>query len=399
VPASGPPPGFADRKPIRPQTPRFTPRVPGPGEPPPFDAPLATPKETPAVSPEPKPALQSPPSGSLLGLFDPEPSAGAEPPPPPGPPWPSVPSSAAAKAAAMQLLKDKSVPDDTPPGVAASARKLVGMLGSAERASLEKAGPESPFADALGARVALETATSEGVRLASSKAAAVVDSANVSAVIKVADDAGGRLQKEANAAIGKGEVESLQLITSASAALSRDLLNFKETADRLRGLAAAPRLSAGALDPDFVLPGQQPRAKSATSPAPAQLKTELRDFQGLEERPGNWKRIVAVVIVLASVALAANAFYFSVPQHSEVTASEAGKGVSRIDVTGGSAIVTITPDWLEATEINTAKLVQVLRERGVKKAILMLPSGSAAGIVDVASGKASGLPKVAPKPQ
>src|SRR5207245_2446567 len=83
--------------------------------------------------------------------------------------------------------------------------------------------------------------------------------------------------KKAPAAISRGEVESLQLITAASAALSRDLHGFKEVADRLRGVGSAPRLGGGSLDPEIVLPGQmyRPPPKSAE---PAPVRAELREF-------------------------------------------------------------------------------------------------------------------------
>jgi len=66
--------------------------------------------------------------------------------------------------------------------------------------------------------------------------------------------------------------------------------------------------------------------------------------------------------------------------------------VQRIDITGPAAVVTIAPQWLTASETNLPKLVQVLRARQVKKAVLMLANGTAAGIVDVAAGKATGMP-------
>src|SRR5206468_10985983 len=112
----------------------------------------------------------------------------------------------------------------------------------------------------------------EATRLAAGGSTPVVDAESLAVLTKTVDEAAGRLQKEANEAIGKGEVESLQLITAASAALSRDLLNLKETADKLRGIGAAPRMG-GHLDPDMVLPGQQPRPRPPPGPlAPAPVK-------------------------------------------------------------------------------------------------------------------------------
>ncbi|HZR07468.1 MAG TPA: hypothetical protein VFA79_02725, partial [Myxococcales bacterium] len=54
-----------------------------------------------------------------------------------------------------------------------------------------------------------------------------------------------------------------------------------------------------------------------------------------------------------------------------------------------------TAEWLLEADANLPKLVQVLKSRQVTKAILTLPMGKAAGLIDVDSGKASGLP---PKP-
>ena len=405
APAAGPPPGFADRKPIRPQS-RMPSRVP-----PPVMSSASAPPAAPAVTAPPAPAPAAPPAEPPAGNGAPAPLAGifdesaapaaaaapeAAPPAPQGPPWPEPLPIAACKAAALQMLKDKTVPPETPPAAAASAKKITGMLGSAERAALDKLGPDSHFADALGTRVALDAATSDGVRMYSSVPAAVVDAVAVAALTKAADDAAARLQKEANAAVGKGEVESLQMITAASAALSRDLLNFKETADRLRGLAAAPRLGAGALDPEIVLPGQAPRPKTVPGVTVQPVKAELRDFQGLDTKPGRWKPWAAVVLVLAFAGAAFDAFYLSVPHHADVE-TEGLTGVVRVDVSGASALVTITPDFVKIPG-SLERVINTLRDRKVKKAIFMLPSGAAAGVLDVTTGKASGLPKKQPPP-
>jgi hypothetical protein len=272
------------------------------------------------------------------------------------------------------------------------------MLSVGERASIDRTGPESHFADALAARIALDVASAEGARLASGGTVPVVDADTFSALTKVADEAAARLQKEANTAIGKGEVESLQLVTAASASLSRDLLNLKETADRIRGVAAAPRLGAGGLDPDVVLPGQQPRPRPVAGPqAPAPVKAELRDFQGLEQRPVRSKGIIAFVMVAAAAGLAAHGFYFGVPRQHHVAVDSTLAGVQRIDVTGTTALVTVTPEWVAVPDANLPRLLKALRAREVKKALLLLPNGSSAGIVDVVAGNATGLPAPAPK--
>jgi hypothetical protein len=223
-----------------------------------------------------------------------------------------------------------------------------------------------------------------------------VDQAAVSALMKQADEAAALLQKEAGAAIGSGEVEDLQMLTAASAALSRDLLTFKETADRLRGLGAAPRLGAGALDPDVVLPGQAPRPAAAKSTAPAPVRAELRDFHALDQKPRS-KTVMVVVAFLVFLAALGNALFFALPRHSEVPAEAAGPGVQRVDVSGESALVAVTPEWVEHWEREAPKLIELLRAREVKRAILMLPNGTATGMVDVPAGKVTGVRKPKPK--
>ena len=290
----------------------------------------------------------------------------------------------------MQLLKDKTTSADTPAGVAASARKISGMLSSAERTALEKLGQDSQFANVLAVRIALDTATSEGVKLYSSIPAPSIDAVAVAALVRQADESTAALQKEANAAVGKGAVDMLQMVTAASAALSRDLLTFRETADRLRGISAAPRLGAGALDPEVVLPGQAPRPKLPPSTTVQPVKAELRDFQALDASRGGWKTIVAVVLVLAFAGAAFDAFYLNVPHHKDVV-TENIAGVVKVDVSGTAALVTVSPEFLARADNTVRQLTAALREAGVKKAILMLPNGATAGVIDVTAGKAVGL--------
>ena len=403
APGAGPPPGFADRRPARPQT-RPAPR-PAAASPAPSTAAAPVARRADAAPPVAAPAVVAPQprgqngAGGFSALFDGDgasPAAAApaaqRPAVPQGPPWPAPVSFPLCKAAAIQLLTDETVGGDVPKNVAASARKITGMLSVGERASIQRAGQDSHFIDALAARIVLDAAAAEGTRLASAGAAPVVDADSLAALTKIADEAAGRLQKEANSAIGKGEVESLQLVTAASASLSRDLLNLKETADRLRGIGAAPRLG-GHLDPDMVLPGQQPRPRPPPGPvAPVPVKAELRDFQGLDHKPARSKGLIAVLVLAGAIAAAANAFYFGVPHQQQVAVEGAGSGVQRIAVSGTSAVVTVTQEWLAAPDANLARLLRVLRAQKVTKALLTLPNGSSAGIVDVASGKASGLP-------
>ena len=417
APSIGPPPGFADRKPVRAQA-RAPVRISPPtitaaGESismPPADtaggaASLPAAVSTPSAPPSPPPAetngtaggavLSTPvaeavaPAAAAALPAAPEPAAA-----PAGPVWPTLFAAEACKAIALQILKDKTAPGEVPQGLAASAKKITNMVGSAERAALDK-GPDSHFADALAARIALDAATSEGVRLFSSSPLLTVDPAGIAALMKQADEAAARLQKEANSAVGKGEVESLQMVTAASAALSRDRLNFKETVDRLRGQSAAPRLGASALDPDMVLPGQLPRPASAKSNSgPAPVRSELRDFRSLDfGGRGRYKTVFMAIALLAFIAALANAVYFSVPRHRELTPEVAGKGIERIDVSGEVALVTVTKDWVISAEAGLPQLTGALRDAGVKKAVLTLPNGRPAGILDVGSGKVSGLAK------
>lgn len=368
APAAGPPPGFADRKPVRPQT-RSPVRA----------APAAA--AAPAVPPAPNPP--APPAEEAAA-----PVAAPEPPPPPQ--WPVPVAAEACKAATLQVLGGEALPAEAGP-VALSARKIAGITGSSGRAAIESAGPESALAAALYARVALDVATTEGERLLASGSGATVDSAAVAALLDQANQAVARLQKEANAAVTSGEVEALQAITAASATLNRDLLAFRETSDRLQGLAAAPRLGAGALDPDVVLagPARKPKAQAAE---PAPVRAELRDFEGLDEKSGPGKSIALIVLLVALAGALSYAIYFSVPRHRQIDSAAAGPGVERIDASGAAARVTITPAWVDTSAAGVPRLVAVLREGGVNRAVLTLADGTPMGIVDVVAGKASGLP-------
>ena len=303
--------------------------------------------------------------------------------------WPDVPSAETCLLAGIALVREKKAPADAPPAIAAAAKKITGVLNLNERAALEKAGTESHFADALAARIALEVCRAEAARLSSHQPPAVVDDGSVKAMTQIVDGASARLQKEADGAISRGEVESLQLITASSAALSRDLHSFKEAADRLRGVGSAPRLGAGSLDPDVVLPGQtyRPPPKSAE---PAHVRPELRDFQGLGEGSPESRRSRAMVVcMLALGAALINVMFFAYPRVHELPPVP---GVARIEVSGTNARITLGPDFAEKQEQAIAALVQALRERGVQNAVLMKQNGSGAGNISVSEGKAFGLP-------
>ncbi len=395
APTAGPPPGFVDRKPIRPQT-RPAPRppitTPAAGNAPvaKAGAGAAPPRAAPAPA-RPPPAANG--GGGLEGLFEGEAAAPAAPAPqkkpvPQGPPWPGPIDAAVCKEAALQLLTDETVGHGVSAHVAASARKVTGMLSPGERASIDRTGQDGHFAQTLAARIALDAAAAEANRLASGGISPTLDTDALTALTKVVDDAAARLTKEANAAIGKGEVEHLQLITAASAALSRDLLNVKELADRFRGVSAAPRLGAGALDPDVVLPGQQPRPKAPVSQAPAPVRAELRDFRGLDHKPsGRGKSVFAVLLFAGAVAAVANGFFFGIPRQQRVTVE--GTGIRSITISGTTAVVTVTPEWAAAKDTNLPRLLQELRSRQVKRAALQLSTGGAVGIIDVAPAESA----------
>jgi CheY-like chemotaxis protein len=409
APASGPPPGFADRRPVRASTRPLPQRGPPPILTPPSVAPVA-PAASAQTPPPPAPttaeavpvAAESRPG---LELFDDEAKPEAEaavPAVPTGPLWPTLYSPQSCRTAALFILQDKPVPGDAPQAVSASARKVTGGLGSSEREGLQKAGSDSHFADALAARVALDAATAEGMKLYAATPAPSVDAAAVATLTKQADDAATRLQKEANSAVTKGEVESLQLITAASAALSRDLLSFKETVDRLRGWAAAPRMGTGSLDPDLAVPGQPLRTTQTNKPVgKQQVRTELRDFTSLDGmKSGTWKKIAVAIGSVAFIALAANAFYFAVPRAEVLKPENAGPYVQQIDYIQQNALVTIATLWADHPELELPKLLPVLREHGIERATLLFPNGRIAGTVNVKAGRVLGLPTaIPPKPK
>ncbi len=395
VPQGGPPPGFAERPRIKDTTPVRPPPVPA-------RAPIAgngvrpitagtPPARGPQAAVPPAPAAAQPPAAAgLSDLFDDGgPAVAAAARTAPAPMWPQVPPPEACLLAGIALVRDKKAPKDAAPEIAAAAKKIAGVLNIGERTALEKAGTESHFADVLAARIALEVGRAEATRLFSSQPPPVVDDGSVKAMTQLADAAAARLQKEADGAISRGEVESLQLITASSAALSRDLHSFKETADRLRGVGTAPRLGAGSLDPEVVLPGQAWRPPpKATEPAP--VRAELREFQGMgEASPESRRRTTLVVCMLALGAALVNVLFFAYPRIHELPPVA---GIARIEVSGQTARVTLASDFADRQEAAVAALVQVLRERGVQNAVLVRQNGSGAGQLSVTDGKTYGLP-------
>lgn len=390
APSAGPPPGFADRKPVR--TPdRAAPRPAQPSAPDARTPPSAVAAQGAIVPPPPAPPLPD--------LFEQGDGSAKATAPAAAVSWPQPVAASACKAAALQVVAGERPGQGIPPALAAAARKVAGNLPFAERRSLETDGDESPFGDALAARVALAVAAGEGSRFAASTT--TVDAEAVAALTRQAAAAITRLQKAADAAVGNGEVQQLQEINSASAALNRDLDAFKDLADRLSGVGSSPRPGAGALDPEVSIRGDHaPRARPEVLAPPAPAKAELRDFHDLDVAPGRAKRIVMFVLLAAVVAALANALYFSVPHHSEVNVEAAGRGVERIDVSGSAALVTVKPEWLEMGEAALPPLLAALKDSGAKKAVLILPNGVTAGVLDLGTGKVSGLlrPKSAAPP-
>jgi len=383
-PQAGPPPGFAERRRIKETTP-VRPAGPAarsaPASPPPARVPQAPPRTAPA-------AAQRQAAG-LSDLFDDgAPAAEAPEPAVDTPLWPQVPAVEACLLAGVALVRDKKAASDVAPEIGAAAKKIAGVQSIGERTAMEKAGTESHFADAMAARIALEVVRVEAGRLLTSQTPVVVDDESAKAVIQIADAAAARLQKEADGAISRGEVESLQLITASSAALSRDLHSFKEAADRLRGVGSAPRLGAGSLDPEVVLPGQmyRPPPKAAE---PAKVRAELRDFQGLGEgSPESRGRTALFVCMLALGGALINVLFFAYPRIKDL---QPIAGIARIEVSGETARVTVASDFPEKQEAAIAALTQVLRDRGVQRAMLLTQNGVGTGQLLVSEGKVFGV--------
>ena len=78
----------------------------------------------------------------------------------------------------------------------------------------------------------------------------------------------------------------------------------------------------------------------------------------------------------------------------EVDPQQAGAAVERVEASGESAVVTVKPEW-RAQAIDP--LLATLRERGVKRALLMLKDGKMVGTLDVATGKLVLLRPAAPR--
>ncbi|MBS2025841.1 MAG: hypothetical protein JST92_25855, partial [Deltaproteobacteria bacterium] len=365
--------------------------------------------------------------GGLSGLFDdgsgntaspaatPDGQAApSEPAAPSGPLWPGALDHETCKAVAGLMYKDRNVPPDTNPDMAAAARKVVLGLSSVEREALEKSGPESHLYEALHARMMMAVANAAATRLFASQPPAVVDTPSLTGLVQLADAAAKRLQGEADKAISGGQVESLQMISAASSALSREQLTLKESADRLRGIAAAPRMGAGALDPDVQVPGQGPVSRPLArdkSTEKLEVRAELKDFAGFDESPKaeRTKRRLWVALVVFAISLI-NLFFFAnqgAKDASQTLLERAGTGVMHISVAEKTAIVTVTPGWLaiERRAAALGSLCDALRSVKVDRCAIMIDNVGITGQVDVqhdctpyglTGGK--GLPPGAPPP-
>jgi len=206
------------------------------------------------------------------------------------------------------------------------------------------------------------------------------------------------LQAEADRAIGKGEVETLQMVTGASGPLSREQLAFKEVLDKLRGLGAAPRMGAGALDPDMQAPRQSPRAPTRTVQQAEQAKrTELKDFAGLGNDPTQKSR-KRTLLVLAAVLVVAvlNLLFFSaigVREAPNTVVEKAGVGVLQVQLGETSAMVRVTKTWFNSPQraASLRKLCEALEPAKVQKAVIVLETGAVLGYVEVFGCKPVGL--------
>jgi len=426
APLSGPPPGFADRPRARGETagtPGPAPRSKRSAAPPivsrtvPDAAELDTP---PMVAPLPSPDLETPPDLSPVSAVpDGEPKTAPEargvgatlfegmqtpasvrPVQPAVEPvvWPVPLALDAAKSAVLAALFSPDQKPDVSQEVLLSAKKVATALSGGEKAAIERLGAESHFADAAAERVCLDVARAEGTRLAAASEPSKVDDAAVKAMTQRVDAVVGSLQKDADGAIARGEVDALQVVRASSAALSRDLLSLKAVADRLRGLAAAPRLGAGALDPDMVLPGQAPSARPPPAKAPpeAPVRAELKEFEKFAEtKPGARRKTTLYVLFAALAAGAAYVVFFALPNVKEIDGRAANiPGVVRVEIGGTGARVVVSAAFVEKPEPGLTQLIALLREKEVSSAAIFNVNGVPVGQIDVKTGATSGLTAV-----
>ena len=386
----------------------------------PASAAVSTPGSNPIAAVISAPALAPVNAATLSGsLFDDPPTGdGTEAPVPQEAPrdlaplasWPTPLDHAVVRSLLGIILRDKILPQDAPAESGAAVRKVVGAMPSIDREALGNVGPDSHLHEALSARVQLVHASSDGIKLVNDGEGALVDDAGFTALIQAADTAIKRLQSEADGAITKGEVERLQQVTAASAALSRELLAFKETADRLRGLAAAPRMGAGALDPSVAIDRRKPalvriqRDKDKEETRAEHRKLQLSDFAGLENTPVTTKQRRNLLIALAIFAVTlTNTIFFAIPHVREAEApvvEQAGSGVLGIVISDRNAIVTVAGTWITAYDrrARLRSLCDLLSLKGVAHAGILVEGSGMAGQVEVNNCQAIGLPAMKPPP-
>lgn len=280
------------------------------------------------------------------------------------PDWPRPLELSACTAAALEA------PPPQDAVLAAAVRKIASGLTLAERALF--AVPE--YVAVVGARIAVECALAEGVRLFT--AAPTVDGAAVAALAGAAEDAAQGLHTLEEKARAEREVERLRLFASASAALHRELQAFRDLAARLKGARAVPRSIA--LDPAAIrpAPAAQPRA----------ARPRLFDLRGFDFSGAPRARLLALVLLLALFGAATlRALFFTAPDVEELAPTSAE--VEGVRVSGSSAVVRVHRGLAPAA---LPPLLEALRARNVTSATLILDDGRGAGQLDVKSGKLYG---------
>src|SRR4051812_10630192 len=411
APLAGPPPGFADRPRVRVEA-AGAPSKPQAGAAmadgaaelpdlselptPPMVSPVDLVQDgAPAATANGEPRTPPAASGVDASIFDGIHTPSAVPPAAVQPVlWPVLLPLEVARRAVLAALFPTEDRGDLPKEVVISADKVAGSISSGEKAVIEQQGPGSHFADAAGERVVLDVARAEGARLVAASEPSKVDDAAVKALTQRVDAVVARLQKDAELAVANGEVESLQIVRASSAALSRDFMSFKAAADRLRGLAAAPRLGAGALDPEIVLPGQG--ARPPPKPAEAPVRQELKDFEKFQEvTPAARRRTALIVVVVALAAAVVYVAIFAWPRVKELDSARVNiPGVVSVEVGGTSARVVVSDSFAEKPEPGLSQLISLLRERQVSSAALFTPNGKPVGQIDVRTGATAGIPGV-----
>ena len=327
----------------------------------------------------------------LKGEKQPLPSWNLPVPPPPPPAFDAAPPAsggAAPEPAAMAAPPEPPLPRLEPPDeVAAVARRVVDSVPATERAAIDKPGGE-PFVELVATRIALGAAEAEGKRLLAAQQAVLVDGGAHDALTQLADAVAARVQGEADKAMKQGELEALQLVAGARGALSRDLIALRYVADQLRGLGQHPGLGAGALDPEVHLAAAAPKPAAKPTEASTARASEFGDYR---EKP---RRSRSFALAGAGVLLALGAIYgysrlssFARVGLSSGDLEAAGDDVVRIEVSGKIAMVTVKPAFLEQPVPAVAKVVEVLRPKGIERAMVELENGLPLGQIDVSTGR------------